>query len=85
MTPSPGDGDDLTVGLQGANDAQLVFRCDTCEHVDVHDPSGEVRIVAGIDVAARHHLGVVQAELAGDRSGGSRLVARDHHHPNPAR
>jgi hypothetical protein len=78
--------DDLALGLQGADDAQLVLRARAREHTrTLHDllqrGVGEpVQVVAGEDVR-----GVAQPELPGDRRRCRSVVAGDHLHRDPRR
>ena len=78
-----GHGDDFAVGLQRIDDAQLLFGHDPREHGCAFARAAPVRrSLSASSSLSGHEIVGVEAGLPGDRPGGRRIVAGDHHHPD---
>ena len=79
-------GHDVAVGLQGVDEAQLVLG----RHAGVHGRRArqvpQALVVEALEVGPERARGsprAPDAEVGGDAGGGARVVARDHHGPDP--
>jgi hypothetical protein len=80
-----GHGHHLSIGLQGFHDAQLLLG----RHARVDAAAGHCLLQGGgghgLKLAAEDHLtvGVGEADRRTDGTGGERVIAGDHHRPDP--
>jgi len=75
----------LALALQGAHQAQFLFRFDPGEDIDGQRGFGQRRVVKPGQVAAGQHPFGGEADLPGDGLGGDGVVAGDHLDPDAGR
>ena len=76
-----GHGDDVTSGLQGAGDAQLVLGYDPGQDhaISVEQGAEHLLVLGKILAFEQETIDIRETDLGGDRSRRRRVVAGDHH------